>query len=182
MTTALSMLYLWAGKSTLKTNKKALQVETAKDVINDTLQELIVQANEQAIEAVEFNTAVRYMNRMMAEFAADGIPLGYSQVSNAADPITIPAGAINGLIYNLALHLATTYDVPVGPELAVKAASAKNVMIKIASQISPTSYPGTLPIGSGNEGDAVYDDKFYTDPIDTVNTELGGVVGLERLP
>lgn len=156
-------------------------METANTVINDALQELIVQASEQAIEAIEFSTAMRYMNRMMAEFAADGLPLGYTDVSNASDPITIPTGAVNGLIYNLALHLATSYDIVVSPELAVKAQNSKNVMTKISNQISPSSFSDTLPIGSGNEG-YIYDDKFYSDSVDTVNTESGGVIGLETLP
>lgn len=157
-------------------------METAKTVINDALQELIVQASEQPIEAVEFYTAVRYLNRMMGEFAADGIPLGYTEVQNPSDVITVASGAINGMVYNLAMNLATQYDVPVSPELAMKAANAKNVMVKIANQISPSSYPDTLPVGSGNEGDVFDDEKFYSGLDDTVNTELGGVIGLEQLP
>lgn len=157
-------------------------METAKTVINDALQELIVQASEQPIEAVEFYTAVRYLNRMMGEFAADGIPLGYTDVSSPSDPITVASGAINGMVYNLAMNLATQYDIIVTPELAMKAANAKNVMVKIANQISPSSYPDTLPIGSGNEGDTFGDQKFYSSLDDTVNTELGGVIGLEQLP
>lgn len=155
-------------------------METAQTVINDALQELIVQAIEQPIEQVDFAIAQRYMNRLMDEIAADGVTLGYTAVNSPNDAITIPNGAINGLIYNLALHLATTYDVAVGPELAAKAANGLRIMTKIATQISPSSYPDTLPIGSGNYEAGEF--NFYSDDAATVNTENGGVIGLEQLP
>lgn len=157
-------------------------METAQVLINDALQELIVQAIEQPIEQVDFNIAKRYMNRMMAELAADGVTLGYTQIVNPADLVTIPDGAVNGLIYNLALHLATTYDVAVSPELAVKAADGKRIMTKIAVQPSPSNYPDSLPIGSGNTGENERDYTFYSEQPDTIDTENGGVIGLEQLP
>jgi hypothetical protein len=157
-------------------------VETAKTVINDALQELLVQAIEQPIQQVDYSIAQRYLNRMMAEFAADGINLGYTEVSNPADYITVAAGAINGMIYNLALNLATTYDIAVSPELTVKADNGRRIMTRIAVTIQPSSYPDTLPIGSGNDGDSTYNDKFYSADPDTVDAESGAVIGLEQLP
>lgn len=157
-------------------------METAQTVINDALQEILVQAIEQPLEQVDFAIAQRYMNRFMNEIAADGVTLGYTMVNSPNDPITIPYGAINGLIYNLALHLATTYDVAVGPELAVKAANGLRIMTRISTQIIPSSYPDTLPIGSGNEWDSSRNDKFYTEPSPAVETESGGFIGLEKIP
>ena len=157
-------------------------METAQTVINDALQEILVQAIEQPLEQVDFAIARRYINRFMNEIAADGVTLGYTMVNSPNDPITIPYGAINGLIYNLALHLSTTYDVAVGPELAVKAANGLRIMTRIATQIVPSSYPDTLPIGSGNEYDSSYNDKFYTEPAPAVETESGGFIGLEKIP
>ena len=118
----------------------------------------------------------------MNEIAADGVTLGYTIVNSPNDPITIPYGAINGLIYNLALHLATTYDVAVGPELAVKAANGLRIMTRIATQIIPSSFPDTLPIGSGNEDDSVQNYHFYSERDPSVNTESGGYIGLEKVP
>lgn len=157
-------------------------METAETVINDALQELLVQASEQPLEAVDFETAKRYLNRMMFEFDADGINLGFTQVIKASDPITVAYGAINGIIYNLAMHLATTFDVPVGPELALKAVEGKRIMTKISTTIGPSSFPDTLPIGSGNEADHTDSYHFYNEDPNTVNTQRGGVIGLEGLP
>lgn len=157
-------------------------METAKTLINDVLLEIQVNGAEQAVQAVDFQTALRYLNRMMFEFAEDGINLGFTEVTGPDDPITVNRGAINGIIANLAIQISNTYDFNIGPDLASRAVESKRVMTKIATQISPSSYPDTLPIGSGNETEYSSSDKFYTDDPNTINTERGGVIGLEQLP
>lgn len=137
-------------------------METAKEVIEDALQEILVQAIEQPVLPVDFNKAARYMNRMMAEFEADGIVLGYINVDSANDEITIPDGAINGLIYNLALSLAGSYGVALKPDLAIKAKECKETMVKLSVNIPSTDLPETLPVGSGNEGNSTFRNNFYS--------------------
>ena len=126
--------------------------ETAQSLVSDTLQELLVNSAEQAIPAVDFLTCVRFLNRWMAQQDADGIKLGYTEVSGPEDAITVPAGAINGIIYNVALQLSTTYAVVVTPELA---------MIKLGSPIQNTHYTSNTPRGSGNYNDTFSDFNFY---------------------
>jgi hypothetical protein len=154
-------------------------METAESVINDALQEILVQASEQQIQAVDFRTAVRYMNRMMAGFDSKGISLGYTVVSDPTDEITIPDGAIEGLIFNLAVRLSTSYDIPVSATLAVNAAEGLKAMRRIAVVVPPTSFPSSLPVGSGNEGDGFGADHFYPQTAAELEAEQGGSIGLE---
>jgi hypothetical protein len=135
--------------------------ETAKSLVSDILQELLVNSAEQSIPSVDFQTGVRYLNRWMAEQDADGVKLGYTEVTNPEDAITVPAGAINGIIYNIALQLSTTYDVVVTPELAIKASSGLDVMIKLGSPIQGSKYTANTPRGSGNYNDTFSDFTFY---------------------
>lgn len=142
-------------------------METAETLVNDILQELLINAAEQSIQAVDFQTCLRYLNRWMAQQKADGIDLGYVTLVNPADVVTFSntitnsAGAINGIIYNVALQLSTTYDVIVTPELAVKAKAGLNVMIKLGSPILNTHYTSNTPRGSGDyHGHSR--DAFYT--------------------
>ena len=155
---------------------------TAESLIKAALQEILVQASEQPIEAEEFQTAVQYLNEMMAMLASDGINLGYSDVTNASDVITIPNGALAPVRNLLAVELATQYDVPLNQLLIAKSERGLRILEKIAVQPSPTSYPSTLPIGSGNEDGYSNYDKFYDPDPDTIDTEQGGVIGLEQLP
>ena len=152
-------------------------METANSVITDILQEVLVQASEQPIESVDFQFVVRYMNRYMAQLAVT-TPLGYTVVSKASDPITIPDGAINGLVFNVALKILNSFDIDVGPTLFESAKDSLNAMRKISRNKASTKHPSTLPIGSGNE---CYrnSSKFYAAEEDTLLTEQAGNILLE---
>ena len=152
-------------------------METAESVINDILQEILVQSSEQPIEAVDFQFVRRYMNRYMSELAITN-PLGYTSVTSPTDLITIPDGAINGLIYNVALNVVTSFDLDPAGSLVANAARSLKVIRKISRNSVSTKHPSTLPIGSGNE---CYGDyyKFYQGVEPNILTEQNGSILLE---
>jgi hypothetical protein len=152
-------------------------METAESVINDILQEILVQASEQPIEAVDFQFVMRYMNRYMAELAITN-PLGYTNVSLPTDPITIPDGAINGLIYNVALNVVTSFDMNPGVMLVQNADRGLKTIRKISRNLVSTKHPSTLPIGSGNEYWNNYR-KFYPGLDNSILDEQNGNILLE---
>lgn len=152
-------------------------METAEEVVKDILQEVLVYSSEQPLEAVDFEFVVRYMNRYMAQLAVT-VPLGYTKVSNPTDLITIPDGAMNGLIFNVALRILNSFDVTVGQRLEQNAKEGLDAMRKIARNNVITKHPSTLPIGSGNYCE--YQDKrFYDGESSTLLDEQNGNILLE---
>ena len=125
--------------------------DTAATIIGDALTDLVVQASEQDLTASETTTAIRYMNRYMAQLSARGVNLGYTVVSNLGDDITIPDGALDGLRARLAIRLAPMFDVPVPVELQQAANDAEKAMYALGVQLREMQYPDRLPVGSGNE-------------------------------
>ena len=157
--------------------------ETAGDLIKDALSEITVLGAEAPVEATDAQTGIRYMNRMMAAFDADGIDLGYTEVSDFADIVTVAAGAIQGVVTNLASLLWTQYSngEMVPASLAIRAKNDRDTLLNIAFTIGQTEYPSTLPIGSGNEGDSTYvTNHFYKDLQSTILAETNGSIGLEE--
>lgn len=155
-------------------------METAESVITDALEDILVQASEQPLLAVDFQKGRRNLNRMMSRFAAQGLNLGYTTVTNPSDPITVPDGAIEGVIANLAKSLLSTYDMPLTNELNLCAKDGLNAIRHIAVVIQPTSFPCTLPIGSGNEEENTYNNRhFYSCPENELLTEQNGSILLE---
>lgn len=152
-------------------------METAEVVIKDILQEILAQANEQAIEAVDFQFVVRYMNRYMAQLSVT-TPLGYTRVSKPTDLITIADGAIEGLIFNVALRIITSYDIQPGPMLLMNAKDGLATMRKLSRNPVRTRHPSTLPIGSGNEC-YLSNSRFYPGEEDTILTEQNGAILIE---
>ena len=153
-------------------------METAQSIINDALQEILVQASEQPIQTVDFQTAKRYLNRMMT--AVPFVGLGYTAVTLPNDNVTIPDAAIEGVIFNLAKRLLSTYDRPLTSELNQSAREGLNEIRRLTVNVLPTPHPCTLPIGSGNEQENTFNNQhFYNCPSDEVLTEQGGSILLE---
>jgi hypothetical protein len=153
-------------------------METAQSLINDTLQEILVQASEQPIQPVDFQTARRYLNRMMAVTPFSG--LGFTSINLPSDLVTIPDAAIEGVLFNLAKRLLPTYDMPLTAELALNAKNGLQEIRRLTVTILPTAMPCTLPIGSGNEQENTFNNQhFYPCPDDELLTEQGGSILLE---
>lgn len=156
-------------------------METAETVVRDILQEILIQGSEQKIQGVDANTAIRYMNRFMFEIDAGlGITIGYTAVTSLSDPITIADGAINGLIYNTAMRLLSSYDITPNGQLSGNAQSGLNAMRKIARVPRRTRFQSTLPIGSGNERFNNFNNiHFFPESKDSILNEQNGHILLE---
>ena len=135
---------------------------TAEQVIKSVLQRILVQGSESDIEASEYSDAIRDMNNFMFALEANGTSLGYTEVVSIGDEITIPNGAIRGLIANLAVEVAPDYDRPISSALANAANDGLKTMIRLGRKKFTSSYPSNLPMGSGSQC-ITRDDAFYDD-------------------
>ncbi len=134
-------------------------METAKSLIKDILQEIFVQAQEQNVQPPDFQTALRYTNRYMQQLDARGVKLGWTNLTKESDAVTIPDGAILGVVYNVALQLCNQYDFEPSAALVINARDSMGVMRLLGVKIPKSNFPSTLPVGSGNEQD--YSDSFH---------------------
>jgi hypothetical protein len=155
-------------------------MEKAGDIIKDALSEITVYGAEASVESVDAQLAIRYMNRLFATLDADGIDLGYTEVTSFADDMTIPAGANAGAVTGLAVSLWSQFSEgsPIPMDLVARWRSDKNSMRNIAVTVGASEYPDTLPIGSGNEDDTDTG-HFYPDLESTILAETNGSIGLE---
>ena len=149
------------------------------EVVIDALEDLIVQAEEADIPQSEAKAAIRYLNDMMFMWDAQGIALGFTEVSNMADVLTVPPGAIFGIKKNLAIKLAPKYFVTPGPDLIADAKEGYQACLNLSVEMADMDYPSTLPQGSGNTYPGYIDNTFYPDQEGTILTETGGSIALE---
>lgn len=151
-----------------------------REVVNDALEEIIVQAEEAAIEQSEGNAGIRALNDLMLDWDQNGITLGFTVVDDMGDEVTVAPGALRGIKTNLAIELAARYDVQVSPSLFQRARQGKKTCIEIAVQQAGMVFPETLPRGSGNDYPGWSDSTFYPNQADTILTESGGSIALEN--
>ena len=150
------------------------------EIVVDALEYLITQAEEAPIEATEARAVMRTLNDMMSAWDALGISLGYTEVSDLGDTVTVPLGAKLGIKANLAVFIADKYDIPISPNLARIAKIGYEAILNLATDTAEMAYPDTLPQGSGNTYPSYADDTFYPDQQGTILTETGGAVALEE--
>ncbi len=151
-------------------------METASTIIRDALQEILVQASEQPIQSNEATDAMRYLNRMMAQWEAMGIALGYTPVTSLGDDITVPVAALDGIVLNLSLKLAPQYDVAITGIQAQNARDALAAIRAITISVGPAYFPSTLPIGSGNEQYGWQNTHFYPSEESNILGETTGQI------
>ncbi len=152
---------------------------TVAQIVKASLQKILVQASEADIEASEAQDFIFTMNNFMLDLDANGVTLGYTAVSDLADEITIPTGALRGLIYNMAVEAAPEYNGTVTAALAQIAKEGLQTMRKIGQPLGATEFPSTLPIGSGNQQGGVCLSKFYPELEASILAETTGSIGLE---
>jgi len=151
---------------------------TVAQVAKASLQSLLVQASEAPLEADEYQDFIFAMNNYMTALAANGVNLGYTVVTDIADEVTVPAGALQGIIANMAILVAPSYGAPIPAGVGEAATIGMKAMRKLGQFITPTRRPSTLPRGSGNEGFG-RTTHFYPDAQQEVLAEATGAIGLE---
>jgi len=149
------------------------------EIVVDALEDLVVLAEEAKIPQSEARAVIRGLNDMMALWDAKGISLGYTEVSDLGDIVTVPPGAIAGIKANLSIKLAHKYEVDPKPSLVQAAKEGLKACLNLAFQAASSNYPPTLPQGSGNTYPGYTDSTFYPDQQDTILTETGGSIALE---
>jgi hypothetical protein len=152
---------------------------TAQQVIDLSLKAIMVQGADAELQADEYNDAIFSLNTMMLAYDAQGIALGYTEVSSLSDEITVPAGALRGIIYNLAIDIAPQYGGEISPGVTNAASAGEDAMLNIAVEAGTSAMPSTLPRGTGNYYQSGYDYRFYPDLEAEILGETAGAIGLE---
>ena len=153
---------------------------TVAQVANAALKRILVQAADAPLEADEYQDFIFALNNYMLALDAEGITLGYTEVEDLGDEVTVPTGALRGIIANMAIEVAPDYNGTISPALAQAAADGLQAMRIIGQTISASSMPSTLPIGSGNEGGQFASRKFYDGATEAeILAETTGAISLE---
>lgn len=153
--------------------------ETAETVIKDALGLLQIRADEEPLEAADAQVAIRTLNRMMAMFQTKSIYLGFTLVSKLNDIITVSDDAIDGIISNLAVKLHPHFKSgELSQTLLMLAKAGYDSLLDIAIEAPESSFPDTLPVGSGNE-ETYWSDAFYPASDEEISTELTQTIATE---
>lgn len=98
----------------------------------------IIDPNESP-EAEQMAGAIEALNGMMRRWEANGLSLGWSDVTDQADIVPAPDEAIDAIVFNLATKLRPEYGVPLEPDVYINADQGLGALrrdIKVANPMS----------------------------------------------
>ncbi|MCS4234414.1 packaged DNA stabilization gp4 family protein [Stenotrophomonas sp. BIGb0135] len=131
------------------------------EVIRDSLLLLRVLDAGEAPEAEDSQDAIRALNLMMTSMEAEGISIGWSNVSSPDDEMPCPFENEQGIAYLLATRLRPNYGKPLDPDVIQ---GAREGMAAMAAQVASADYSRVtypdLPAGQGQPWGAWYE-GFY---------------------
>jgi len=122
----------------------------------------------------QLQAALDRLNRLSAMWDGIGIRKGYVLGDNIDSESGLPDTAVDPFATLLAIALAPSYGKQVPMTLAAAGKEAKNALMITNNTIPRMVYPGTLPIGRGNQVDVRQSAYFgECDPLTTgVDGEL----------
>jgi hypothetical protein len=153
---------------------------TVEQVARASLQAILVQGSEATLEADEYQDYIFSLNNYMTQLDADGISLGYTVVDSLNDEVTIPVGALRGVIANMAIEVSAQYGGVISEALVLSAKKGMETMRKLGQRMGSVKYPSTLPRGTGNYDSFGISDNFYPESEADILAETTGAIGLEE--
>ena len=123
---------------------------TVQQTVEKALKESQILEAGGSVEDSDLEDAIIELNVMMFEEAINGLNVGFSEVSDAEDYVTVPIWAYGWVSYSLAIRLCGFYGVDAPMTLVAKHDRATQAVEKMAVSNPETYYPSTLPTGYGS--------------------------------
>jgi len=159
---------------------------TKRQLITSAFEEMGITPNTFDITPEEFESALKRMDSMMAEWNVEGIRVGYPLSSIADSSLDedsgVPDSATEAILSNLAIRLAPSFGKVVPREVKVTAKKAYNTLLMRALALYPQEkqYQGTLPVGAGNSyyRNGRTNQVFFPKPTDPVDVGPDSILDL----
>jgi hypothetical protein len=133
---------------------------TAGDIAKRALASILVAGSEAELFGDDYDDILFELNIFMAELEVRGNDLGYTEVTSPSDEVTIPTGALSGVIANLALRIAPQYGGHVSDALIAQADAGMKAINSMTITIGDSLLPGNLNVGVADQ--SAFGSDFYT--------------------
>lgn len=133
----------------------------------------------------QYQSALRRLDTMMADWYERGILLGYPlplspQDSDLDEQTFVPDRANDAIVTNLAVKIAPSYGKQVMPQTLTGAREGLNTLLIRAARPYPMQYPSQTPAGAGNKYWGLFWGPFLPPPqAESVVVEGGNELEVE---
>jgi hypothetical protein len=133
------------------------------------------------LQPEQFESAMRRLDAMIADWNGKGIRLGYPlpgspQDSDLDEQTNVPDSAFEAIICNLAIRIAPGFGRQVMIETKTTAKQAYDVLLQRATFPLEKQLPAQMPSGAGNKPWRMYDNPFVRPPASPVDAGPDGPI------
>lgn len=110
------------------------------DLVKRALRLIQVINATQTVSAADMQTGIEVLNGMVTRLEADGIALGWQNVTSPDNELPLPDEALTSIAFLLAMEISPEYGVEPMQVVAIKAADAMNTLLRdqmVATPIMP---------------------------------------------
>lgn len=133
-------------------------MSTVHQIVRDALLHIGVIDAHEAVEAQDMQDGIRALNMMMRRWEANGLALGWNNVSNPTEQMPTEPEADEAIGYNLAVRLRSRYGVAPTPEVFQYANDGYALLLRDRFIKSPIEYKSGVPAYGGSYN--IYTDCF----------------------
>ena len=118
-------------------------------ILNRAHRVLAINDAANALEALDAQTAIEALNAMCTRWEANGMAIGWANVSAVGDTMPSVDEAEDAIVYNLAMRIATEYGVTPSREVAMQAAQGLTELRRDRLTEMPIKLTSDLPSSRG---------------------------------
>ena len=127
--------------------------KTALEAIEEAFEEIKVKTLGVPLQVSYVDRGIKMLNRMMNADATRGRGLGFTDISDSGETLTVPNWSFDYVILGLAKKLAPGFGKILSGETLLAYEEALEAVLRMTVEVPETGYfPSTLPVGAGNEG------------------------------
>ena len=150
-----------------------------QDLVNQAFEKIGLASYIYELQPDQIQSAIRTMDAMVAVWNAQGVLLSYPlPVSPNDSSLNEASGvsdfAVEAIVANLAIRLASTVGKEPSGALRMEAKNAENVLLALAGPAPRMRMPTTTPAGAGNKTWRSTDRPFLSDDDDAIEAGPDG--------
>ena len=150
-------------------------MKTVLQVVNRAYSKIQVKQPNISLTDQEVDDAISELNAMMWEHDADGLHVGWADISSSSDQVG-PDWMTTLLENGLAVRMAPEFGVQINPTVIAMYESALRVAEKVLVDVANIPFPNILPTGQG-EGTYRLRYNYFTDFTEgALYDETGGYI------
>lgn len=149
-------------------------MQTVLTLLNRSYRKAKIKSKYVELEQIQQDDGISELNQMMWELEADGLPIGWSDVSSVSEPVPAPDWMLGMITNGLAIRLGNDEGIALDPRLVGMYEQGLRTAQKILIPIPRLRFPSILPTGGSRN--RYQSSTYFNEPNEDSLVGQGGFI------